>query len=393
MNLTSRTALAVLTLLAAGGTSAAEVDVYGVIDLGLHYVNSDSAPASGAMDSGISKGSRIGMRGKEPLGNGWSAIFTLESGFLADSGEFDNTKNRLFNRGASVGLSAPWGKIEMGRLGALGSGVTGSIFLNGYTTFGNLYREAQALQVINHQAMRLDNAVRFESAAMGGMRLYAEYSNGVDGEDSGFDSRHDRFAAVGATYSRGPLSLVFVADNCFRNGSDNARFGRDDSQTYNFGLKYRTDDLTLTAAWQIGRGVEKLGNQMSKPGSKDSAARKTYYDNDGFDSNAFVLGLKSRLLGGQARLQAGYAWGTAGSVKTVLRNDGTVKNGYPESTRVKAHVWQAAAGYDYPLGKSTYLYASAAYVDRSYRENGVETKGAGKTDTVRSLTFGICTSF
>lgn len=302
-----------------------------------------------------------------------------------------------------MGISAPWGKVEMGRLGALGSGVTGSIFLNGFTPFGNLYKESQALQIINHQVMRADNMVRFESASMAGVKLYAEYSNGVSGDDSVRSSQKDRFAAVGATYQNGPLGLVFVADNYFYNDVDNAYFGRDDSQTYNLGARYRLKDVTFYAAYQYGHKVEKLGNQMKKPGGKDSSklssTRKTrtdtYYDNDGFDSNSFILGLKAKALGGEFKLQGGYARGTSDSL--TQQNKVTVKTNKTTSTvknkHVKADVWQLSVGYNYPLSKSTYLYASVAYIDRTYKEDGKEVRGSAKTDTVKSAMFGLCHSF
>ena len=54
----------------ASGAFAMDVDVYGVVDLGMHYTKSDTSKHSFAMDSGITKGSRVGMRGKEELGGG-----------------------------------------------------------------------------------------------------------------------------------------------------------------------------------------------------------------------------------------------------------------------------------------------------------------------------------
>ena len=47
-----------------------------------------------------------------------------------------------FNRNAYLGVASPYGEVRFGRQGALGSGVNGSIFLNSYTVFGNLYKEA-----------------------------------------------------------------------------------------------------------------------------------------------------------------------------------------------------------------------------------------------------------
>lgn len=200
---------------AAMSAHAASVDVYGVLDTGLHYTHSDSGDTSVTMDSGISKGSRVGIIGSEDLGNGCKIVFNLETGFNLDDGTFDNTKDRLFNRNAYVGIDSPYGEVRFGRQGALGSGVNGSIFLNSYTVFGNLYKEAQALQIINHQVMRADNMIRYESPDMAGLTLYGEYSNGVDGDDAVPSSQRDRFAAVGAQYRKGPLRVVFVADNYF----------------------------------------------------------------------------------------------------------------------------------------------------------------------------------
>lgn len=53
------------TALAAMTAGAATVDVYGVVDTGLHYVKADSGDTSVTMDSGISKGSRVGLIGSE----------------------------------------------------------------------------------------------------------------------------------------------------------------------------------------------------------------------------------------------------------------------------------------------------------------------------------------
>ena len=50
------------TALAGMTAGAATVDVYGVVDTGLHYVKADSGDTSVTMDSGISKGSRVGLR-------------------------------------------------------------------------------------------------------------------------------------------------------------------------------------------------------------------------------------------------------------------------------------------------------------------------------------------
>ena len=292
------------TALAAMTAGAATVDVYGVVDTGLHYVKADSGDTSVTMDSGISKGSRVGLIGSEDLGGGYKIVFNLETGFSLDDGSFDNTKNRLFNRNAYLGVDSPYGEVRFGRQGALGSGVNGSIFLNSYTVFGNLYKEAQALQIINHQVMRADNMIRYESPDMAGLRLYGEYSNGVDGDDAVPSSQRDRFAALGAQYRRGPFRVVFVADNYFYERGSSA-YNRDDSQTYNLGIRWKLDDLTLYGAYQYGHNVEKVGNQMTR--YKDT--KNTLCGNEGFDSHAVVLGATHEVLGGKLKIQTGYVTG------------------------------------------------------------------------------------
>jgi predicted porin len=57
--------------------------------------------------------SRLGFRGTEDLGGGLSAIFTLESGIMVDTGGM--SQSRLFGRQAFVGLSGDFGSLTFGR--------------------------------------------------------------------------------------------------------------------------------------------------------------------------------------------------------------------------------------------------------------------------------------
>ncbi len=101
-----------LPLLATAGTAHAQgsVTLYGTLDTSIEVTN----PGNGwtpRMDSGAYRGSRIGLRGSEPLGNGTSVIFDLENGFGSADGTLD-TAGTLFNRQAWIGLDAPWGETR-----------------------------------------------------------------------------------------------------------------------------------------------------------------------------------------------------------------------------------------------------------------------------------------
>ena len=115
--------LAGAALVTLTGTAHAQssVTLYGLIDAGLTYTNSQiSGTGSGGhsnwqMTSGSVQYSRWGLRGAEDLGGGLKAIFTLESGFNVNNGQL-SSNNRLFNRQAFVGLtSREYGTLTLGR--------------------------------------------------------------------------------------------------------------------------------------------------------------------------------------------------------------------------------------------------------------------------------------
>jgi hypothetical protein len=65
------------------------VELYGVVDIG--YENIDNGAVSvNRISSGISTGSRWGLRGREDLGGGYAALFTLESRVELDTGRTSN---------------------------------------------------------------------------------------------------------------------------------------------------------------------------------------------------------------------------------------------------------------------------------------------------------------
>ena len=113
----------------AFSVQAAEVTMYGKVDLGLQYKTSEVTVGDKtmvdedtfSMENGLNSASRFGVKGTEDLGNGLKVGFQLENGFKADSGEF-KTSGKLFDRQATVALSSDFGTLAMGRVGGIGSG-------------------------------------------------------------------------------------------------------------------------------------------------------------------------------------------------------------------------------------------------------------------------------
>jgi predicted porin len=108
--------LALAALLGATSFSASaqsSVTIYGILDMYLQYGKGDHTET--AVQSGGISSSRLGFKGSEDLGNGNKAIFTLESGILADTGAYAQG-GLAFGRQAWVGLSSStYGALTLGR--------------------------------------------------------------------------------------------------------------------------------------------------------------------------------------------------------------------------------------------------------------------------------------
>ena len=65
------------------------ITLYGIVDVGIENLDVGSVDAT-RLQSGISAGSRWGIRGSEDLGGGYRALFTLESRIEVDTGSVTN---------------------------------------------------------------------------------------------------------------------------------------------------------------------------------------------------------------------------------------------------------------------------------------------------------------
>jgi len=101
----------------SGTISQSSVSIFGVLDTGIEYVR--GVPTANGQTAGqyrVGYGaapSRLGFRGTEDLGGGLSAVFTLESGIMVDTG--GQSQARWFGRQAFVGLSGDFGSLTLGR--------------------------------------------------------------------------------------------------------------------------------------------------------------------------------------------------------------------------------------------------------------------------------------
>ena len=193
------TALSLIAPLAVGAQESSSAQVYGLMDAGVVVESGCKADcARTRVDSGIASGSRLGVRGREELGGGTAAVYTLEAGVLNDTGAAEQN-GKLFNRQAYVGIDGPMGLVTMGRqynpvyetltdvADPFHGGMAGSA--------GNL---------VGYTTKRYDNSVKYKTKrARSGLIGSVIYSFG----ESPFNSRVNR--AYGGTlgYAKGPVNI------------------------------------------------------------------------------------------------------------------------------------------------------------------------------------------
>ncbi len=377
-------ALAVLGAF-AGSAMAADVSVYGILDVGFKYVHSDPDDSakpttdSFTMATGNHSGNRFGLKGVEDLGNGLSVGFVLENGFALDDGTLGQS-NRLFGREANLFVRGAFGELSFGRLGALDS-ANGSYGLLGYLSpFGASWAGAVEFSTFYVGGARMDNTVTYKSPNVAGFNAYAQYSFGMNTKDKfgtpadGNDntvapvegkSGDTRYAALGGTYVAGPFNLAASA------------------ALYNWSSTEYTDNpdngYTLTAGGYYDCGFAKTYlsaqyfNNMYKASS--NATDKVGFasvglDNESFKGWAAQAGFDMPLAGGTAMFAFGYA-------DTDSANSGDKENNDNEFTR-----WGTSVGYTYSLSKRTNVYGVAGYYQDKLTNNTTKKENKPETTTL-----------
>lgn len=149
-------AAAALCLLsgAALAQSASNVTIYGVMDEYFTDVKPEGIGGVKRLDSSGLLASRVGFRGREDLGGGLAANFTLEMGLNSNDGAPADA-NRFFNRQSWVGLSGSWGEFRLGRQN------TPQFYMNGEFDAFNGATQASGWNNVTGTAPRVDDAVGY----------------------------------------------------------------------------------------------------------------------------------------------------------------------------------------------------------------------------------------
>lgn len=367
--------LAAVAVLAAfaGSAYAADVTMYGRVDLGLRYTNIDSDRTGHddvskfEMASGNYTGSRFGLKGEEDLGNGMKVGFVLENGFSADDGKMDND-GRLFGRQASLHLKGSFGEVAFGRMGIL-NGTAGtfgigqlSSFETGWGTVGDQNQIWGA-----GFSSRYDNMVTYATPEFAGAKVIAQYSFGANGEVEGKPTT-DRYAGIGATYDANNLALRLIVDTINKASGPSTVVTGDVDDTVR---------VTLGGSYDFGVVKPFLAASYFKDGEVGKIFSHTdvLANGDVYDGYGVVLGADAPLFGGTLNATAGY-------LKAEQQN---VAAG-TEAQDINR--FMVGAGYEYKLSKRTLVY-----VDAGYGQDDIDNRTDGDKPAYFQAAFGMAHYF
>lgn len=337
----------------AGTALAADVQLYGLVDLGVNWTstkvynadtNSYDKTDSFGLNSGQNSGSRFGLKGVEDLGNGYKVGFVLENGFKADDGALE-TGGRLFHRESLLFVQSAWGELSFGRTGGLDAG-TGRYNLmgSGASAIGTGWDKVGDSRVaLMGTGDRMDNTITYKSPDFAGFNVYAQASlkkdNVTDLDNKGVEgsSDADRYYAVAATYGVGALKTGLVySQTDYSRVTVNTETGSDDTShvisafaNYDFGM---VKPMVAVQYWDGGLNV---------------ASGDKHFKNDGGLTKGYgmVVGATAPLFGGSFKATVGY-------------------NDYEDLADVKTYDGNnlmLGAAYEYPLSKRTSVYTAAGY--------------------------------
>ncbi|TWI69851.1 putative porin [Pseudoduganella lurida] len=199
-----KTRALILVLGSAAAHAQTSVTLYGIADAALVSESGGAGGTVAKVTSGAAATSRIGFRGTEDLGNGLSAIFTLETGTKIDTGELDSA-NTLFNRQAFVGLKGGFGTVALGRQFTPYHNMMVKVvdpFATGYAgRAGNIFPDSGT-------NVRTSNTITYTMPATRGVDAELSYSAG---EQAGSSAGRQYGGAIG--YTAGPLALRVAYNN------------------------------------------------------------------------------------------------------------------------------------------------------------------------------------
>ena len=328
-------ALALMAGMAGAQAQGSQVTVYGAVDLGVELAKNGSSRVN-RLSSGLNTVSRLGFRGSEDLGGGLRAHFRLEAGLNADEGTQNNAA-KFFGRWNQVGISGPWGAVDLGRMWSptFVIGLTSDPLARNRTSLGwNMFLAQTGRATTAFTPGFTDNSLRYTSPRIGG--VWGELM--VSAGEAGGSAASGRGLGLNLQYASGPAYLGYGYQRN-NSGSAAAPVAQPEASVSHFlGASYRFGAVTLYGTYNHN--------------TADAA--------DIPDSNNAMLSAR---------------WAVSGPHVLLAQVAQRSVSG------VDARARGLQLGYDYALSRRTRLYARYARVNNDgvsrVTLNGVASQGPG----------------
>ena len=269
-------ALATLSAVAGSASAQSSVTLSGAVDAGIRRVGTASGSDWQLGGSGSSN-NRFTLSGREDLGGGMSAIFSLQHRFNIQNGTIGGTSfsqpanANVFWRESWVGLAGGFGDVRLGRILMPLQDMNGGFEPWGVTTVGSVHTGG-----IN-ATIRGNNVIYYRSPAIGGLsahaaiaaaegQLSAENGGGIAGAitPTALVNR-ERPIGFNVRYASGPINVGVAYD---RNSADMKTTGLYGS--YNFGAfrlmgQFEKGDNYTTAAGTTKEDIKNLSLGIAAP--------------------------------------------------------------------------------------------------------------------------------
>ncbi len=356
-------ALAIASLSGAAFADASNVTIYGVADGSFDVINVSGG--NGAADTPrfsrvSSNGSHIGLKGKENLGNGLSAIFQFES-----DAKFDNGGSLSTGRDSFVGLTGNFGTVVLGTLTAPTRALGARLDVN----------TGEGISSNTAVLGKLGGALSYGDSLKGSLTGSVSNPTNANGRSndttSVFDSRHKNAVAyVSPSFSGFQATAAYMANE----NKSEAVGASINTSAYDLGLTYDNGPIYIGGTYAEVRVKDSTDTKLKETrlgGMYDFGVAtvramyaRTKLENNVFDAEQNVWGI-----GGTYNVTAN---GKITAQYYVARDMDT-NGGDLNETGAKFYT----LGYEHSLSKRTMLKAGYAYLKN---DNNVATNGNGGYD-------------
>lgn len=347
--------------LAATASAQSSVTLYGVVDVGvlsqtLKGGNNDPKGASNntGVASGQQSGSRLGFKGVEDLGNGYSANFVFEQAVNVGNGAAAG-----YTRQSTLGLTSK-------TLGALDFGrrlTPGTLGFDGIDPFNNSFGTASLNASMGATNGRLSNMIMYTTPFINGFIASVGYSfdaqtRSIIGAPTSakYSDVDDKFGSttttrafnLGLRYADGPILVGFTYAQympaAWKTGNSPAVADAPTPKQWNIGGTYDFKVVKVHAAYgqNIGGIIEGLNVLSSFTDGGDGDSQGGVLFKSGARTSSWMFGLSAPI---NSSNKVFLSW-------QQMMPGGTFRNSSNKTTQNVGSL-----GYTYSMSKRTNLYA------------------------------------